>query len=65
MKNINRVLIFGEIVVDQHKDYNVIAGAPLHVAVHLKSKNIEPCLCSAVGLDNDGKKILSFLDKKK
>ena len=60
-----KILIFGESIIDKHEDYDVIAGAPLHVAVNLKKKSLEPYLLTAVGSDKNGDKIFNFLKKNK
>ncbi|MGL1900574.1 MAG: PfkB family carbohydrate kinase [Fibrobacterales bacterium] len=45
---------FGEIVVDCFPDKEVVGGAPLNVAVHLKRLGVDVELISEIGIDNYG-----------
>lgn len=53
-----RALVFGEALIDQFPDRRVVAGAPLHVAVHLVALGWDAALVSRVGADGDGATIL-------
>jgi len=58
-----KILIFGESVIDKYKDFDIVGGAPLHVAIHLSKQKLNPDLVTAVGNDNNGKKILKTIKK--
>ena len=57
-----KILCFGESLHDYYSKKKVIAGAPLHVSVHLAGFGRPVYLCSKVGKDNNGNKILNFLE---
>ena len=64
MKNKSKtILVYGECVIDIHENFEVVAGAPLHVAINLKKSGFSPFLVSAVGNDANGKRILKLLKK--
>lgn len=52
-------------MIDQHKYFNIVAGAPVHISTILKKNNLNTELLTAIGDDKNGKKILNFLKKKK
>jgi len=56
-----KALVFGEALIDCFPDARVVAGAPLHVAVHLAHLGWESALVSRVGDDADGARILAVL----
>jgi len=56
-----KALIFGEVLIDEYPDGRVVAGAPLHVAVHLVDLGWEAFLISRVGRDNDAEWIFETL----
>lgn len=59
MKNI---VCFGEVLWDVFPKHKKIGGAPLNVAVRLQSLNNKVGVISSIGNDNDGKKILQFIE---
>jgi fructokinase len=61
-KEIN-VVCFGEVLWDQFPDHKTIGGAPLNVALRLKSYNNQVALISAIGKDENGIKILEYLNQ--
>lgn len=60
-----KIFVFGESIIDKHYNYEVIAGAPLNVAINLKKNHMQPILLSAIGNDKYGDKIYKFLKKNK
>jgi len=56
------VICFGEVLWDVFPTHKTIGGAPLNVALRLSSFGHEVAMVSAVGNDDDGKKIISFMD---
>lgn len=56
-----RALTFGEALIDEYPDRRVVAGAPLHVAVHLAELGWEAFLVSRVGRDNDAEWIFETI----
>lgn len=56
------VICFGEVLWDVFPTHKTIGGAPLNVALRLSSFGHEVTMVSAVGNDDDGKKIISFMD---
>jgi fructokinase len=57
----SKVVIFGEMLWDCLPDGAVPGGAPMNVALNLHQLGIDSNLISAVGHDNDGEKLLTFL----
>jgi len=56
---------FGEVLWDVFPDHEKIGGAPLNVALRLKSFDDNVAMISAVGKDSLGKKLISFLYENK
>ncbi|TDQ18652.1 fructokinase [Algoriphagus boseongensis] len=57
----NNVVLFGEMLWDCLPTGPVAGGAPMNVALNLHQLGLTSKLISAVGIDEDGKKLLSFL----
>lgn len=53
---------FGEVLWDVFPDHQIIGGAPLNVALRLKSFTKNVSIISAIGDDNLGKQLLTYLD---
>lgn len=56
-------ICFGEILIDVFPDMERIGGAPLNVASRLQKLGIATQMISQVGEDENGKKLLSYLEK--
>ncbi|GIZ09325.1 carbohydrate kinase [Flavobacterium sp. UMI-01] len=56
-----KVSCFGEVLWDVFPTHKKIGGAPLNVAVRMKSMGNETSVISRIGDDEDGKKIVNFL----
>ena len=56
-----QAIVFGEALIDEYPDRRVVAGSPLHVAVHLAALGWESHLITRLGSDNDGEWILETL----
>ncbi|BAO76107.1 carbohydrate kinase family protein [Winogradskyella sp. PG-2] len=56
-----KIVCFGEILWDVFPAHKKIGGAPLNVALRLKSFGNEVVVISSVGQDSDGKKLLDFI----
>jgi len=54
---------FGEVLWDVFPDHKKIGGAPLNVALRLKSFGNKVAMISAVGKDNLGNELLDYLSK--
>jgi fructokinase len=54
---------FGEVLWDVFPSHKKIGGAPLNVAVRMKSLGVETTIISRVGADQDGKEIISFINE--
>ena len=59
-----RVICFGEVLWDVFPEHKKIGGAPLNVALRLKSFGNEVVMISAVGDDTDGEKLFEFIEEK-
>lgn len=57
-------IVFGEALIDCFPDRRVVAGAPLHVAVHLAGRGWRAALVSRVGPDEDGEAIRRLLGER-
>lgn len=53
---------FGEVLWDVFPDHQIIGGAPLNVALRLKSFTKNVSIISAIGYDNLGEQLLTYLD---
>ena len=62
-KNLKAVA-YGEVLWDVFPTHKKIGGAPLNVALRMKSFGVESAIISKVGSDADGKEIVSFLSEK-
>jgi fructokinase len=60
-KNNLKAVCFGEVLWDVFPSHKKIGGAPLNVALRMKSFGAESTIISKVGTDVDGKEIISFL----
>lgn len=60
MKNI---ICFGEVLVDVFPTHEKIGGAPLNVANRLSSLNNQVSMISAIGKDDYGDKLITYLQK--
>lgn len=59
-----KAVTFGEVLWDVFPTHKKIGGAPLNVALRMKSFGAESTIISKVGSDVDGKEIVSFLSEK-
>ncbi|MEP3836994.1 MAG: carbohydrate kinase [Algibacter sp.] len=57
------IVSYGEILWDVFPNHKKIGGAPLNVALRAKSFNNHVAMISAIGNDNLGKEILSYLNE--
>ncbi|MCA0132518.1 carbohydrate kinase family protein [Winogradskyella alexanderae] len=57
------VTCFGEVLWDVFPDHKSIGGAPLNVAIRLASFGNKVNMISSVGTDNDGKKLVGFIEE--
>ena len=62
-KNLKAVA-YGEVLWDVFPTHKKIGGAPLNVALRMKSFGAESAIISKVGSDADGEEIVSFLSEK-
>lgn len=62
IKNNLRAVCFGEVLWDVFPSHKKIGGAPLNVALRMKSLGVESSIISRVGLDDDGNEILSYIN---
>jgi fructokinase len=58
-----KAVTFGEVLWDVFPTHKKIGGAPLNVALRMKSFGAESSIISKVGPDVDGEEIISFLSK--
>ncbi|WP_396603220.1 carbohydrate kinase family protein [Algibacter sp. R77976] len=59
----SNIVSFGEILWDVFPSHKKIGGAPLNVALRAKSFNNHVSMISAIGSDNLGKELLSYLNE--
>jgi len=59
----NTFTCFGEVLWDVFPDHEKIGGAPLNVALRLKSFKNEVAIISSVGKDNLGEKLIDYLNE--
>lgn len=59
-----KVVCFGEVLWDCFRDGKKPGGAPMNVALHLRKQGLDSVLISAVGQDEDGKRMRAFLATK-
>ncbi|SEF69796.1 fructokinase [Nitrosospira multiformis ATCC 25196] len=56
------VLLFGEILIDRFPGGDVLGGAPLNVACHLRAFGCAPVLVSRIGQDAEGARLLQTME---
>ncbi|WP_158841465.1 carbohydrate kinase family protein [Polaribacter sp. L3A8] len=61
----SKIVCFGEVLWDVFPNHKKIGGAPLNVAVRLKSFNNDVAMISAIGNDVLGKTILKYINDLK
>jgi fructokinase len=59
-----KAVTFGEVLWDVFPTHKKIGGAPLNVALRMKSFGAESTIISKIGSDVDGEEIVSFLSEK-
>lgn len=57
------MVVFGEALIDVFPDHEVVAGAPLHVAVHLAARGWITWLVTRIGDDPAGERIRDVLER--
>ncbi len=62
MRNKLKGVCFGEILFDVFLEHKKIGGAPLNVALRIKSFGGDISIISAIGNDNDGKRIVEYIN---
>lgn len=55
------VLVFGETLVDQFHDRDVLGGAPFNVACHLAALGVHPVLVTRAGKDEQGEQLMQAM----
>ncbi|MGE5318997.1 MAG: carbohydrate kinase family protein [Hyphomicrobiaceae bacterium] len=58
------VIAFGETLVDQFRDRNVLGGAPFNVACHLGALGAHPVLVTRAGKDVLGEQLLQVMSER-
>jgi fructokinase len=58
------VITFGETLVDQFRDHNVLGGAPFNVACHLVAMGSYPVLVTRAGKDDLGDQLLQAMETR-
>lgn len=58
------IVCYGEVLWDVFPTYKTIGGAPLNVALRLHSFKNNLTIISSVGNDEDGKKLLQYIEKQ-
>ncbi len=58
------VITFGETLVDQFRDRNVLGGAPFNVACHLGALGAHPVLVTRAGKDTLGEQLLQAMNAR-
>ena len=58
-----KAVAFGEVLWDVFSDQKKIGGAPLNVALRMKSLGAEVTMISSVGNDQDGQEIINWIKK--
>lgn len=59
-----KITCFGEVLWDIFPDHKKIGGAPLNVALRLKTMGIESSIITKVGFDDLGNDIIGYIDKQ-
>lgn len=57
----DRVLLFGEVLLDDFGVQRMVGGAPFNVARHLQAFGLSPLLISRIGDDTDGRALAAVL----
>ena len=55
------IVTFGEVLWDIFPTHKKIGGAPLNVALRMKSLGVKTTIISRVGNDEEGKEIVSYI----
>jgi len=63
MKKSFKAVCYGEVLWDVFGNEKKIGGAPLNVALRIKSLGLDAAMISCVGNDGDGKNIIDYLQK--
>jgi len=63
MKKSFKAVCYGEVLWDAFGNEKKIGGAPLNVALRIKSLGLDAAIISCVGNDEDGKNIIDYLQK--
>jgi fructokinase len=58
------VIAFGETLVDQFRDRNVLGGAPFNVACHLAALGAHPVLVTRAGKDRPGEQLRQAMNER-
>ncbi len=58
-----RALVFGEVLIDEHPDRRIPAGAPLHVAAHLAVRGWVARPITRLGKDEDGSLVRRTMER--
>ena len=58
------VVAFGETLVDQFRDHNVLGGAPFNVACHLAALGSHPVLVTRAGKDELGEQLMQTMTER-
>ncbi len=59
----SNITCFGEVLWDEFPEHKKIGGAPLNVAIRLKSFGNNVSMISRIGADTDGREIFEFVKK--
>lgn len=59
-----RALVFGEALIDEAPSGSAVAGAPLHVAMHLAARGWDVAFVTRVGRDDAGRQIVAALTQR-
>lgn len=60
----SRILLFGEVLLDQFPDRSVLGGAPFNVSCHLQAFGLNPTLITRVGTDPLRDRILAAMQTR-
>lgn len=55
---------YGEVLFDLFPTHKKIGGAPLNVAIRMKSLGVQSKIISKIGLDQEGQEIIDYLQSK-
>lgn len=61
---VETVVAFGETLVDQFRDRNVLGGAPFNVACHLAAMGAHPVLVTRAGKDELGEQLMQAMAER-